>query len=77
MSMSTAKTAALYKCLAMTLEMPFKDTSTTPDPVHGWSPERSGRLAESCLQAMINYLHWKKFQARGHHGAARIRQTLW
>ena len=59
MSMSTTQTAALYNCLAMTLEMPFKDTSATPDPDHGWSPERSGRLAESCLQAMINYLHWK------------------
>ena len=43
----------------MTLEMPFKDTSATPDPNYGWSPERSGRLAESCLQAMIDYLNWK------------------
>ena len=30
-----------FGCLAMTLEMPFKDTVDTPDPVKGWSPERS------------------------------------
>ena len=59
MGMSTTRTAEVYGCLAMTLEMPFKDTSATPDPVFGWSPERSGRLAESCLQAMMDYLHWK------------------
>ena len=59
MSMSTAQTAERYNCLAMTLEMPFKDTSATPDPVYGWSPERSAMLAESCLQAMIDYLCWK------------------
>tara|TARA_B100001057_G_scaffold411_1_gene407 strand:+ start:9715 stop:10953 length:1239 start_codon:yes stop_codon:yes gene_type:complete len=58
MSMSTTQTAMLYDCLAMTLEMPFKDTAATPDPIFGWSPLRSTRLAESCLQAMIDYLHW-------------------
>ena len=58
MSMSTTQTAMLYDCLAMTLEMPFKDTTATPDPIFGWSPSRSTRLAESCLEAMIDYLHW-------------------
>ena len=58
MSMSTAQTASLYGCLAMTLEMPFKDTTATPDPIFGWSPARSSKLAESCLQAMIDYLRW-------------------
>lgn len=56
LTMSTAQTASNHGCLAMTLEMPFKDTSATPDPEFGWSPERSGRLAESCLQALAAYI---------------------
>ncbi len=56
LTMSTTQTASLYGCLAMTLEMPFKDTTATPDKVFGWSPQRSGRLAESCLQALAAYL---------------------
>ena len=56
MGMSTTQTASLYDCLAMTLEMPFKDTTATPDSEFGWSPQRSRKLAESCLQAMLDYL---------------------
>lgn len=56
LTMSTAQTASLYGCLAMTLEMPFKDTTATPDHTFGWSPERSGKLAESCLQALAAYM---------------------
>ncbi len=44
--------AETFGCPAMTLEMPFKDASNQPDPVHGWSPERSGKLAASCLDAI-------------------------
>jgi len=56
MTMSTAQTAHLHNCLAMTLEMPFKDTTATPDNKYGWSPARSERLAQSCLEAMKDYL---------------------
>ncbi|MCG8415752.1 MAG: M14-type cytosolic carboxypeptidase [Pseudomonadales bacterium] len=56
LTMSTAQTAANHNCLAMTLEMPFKDTTATPDETYGWSPERSGRLAVSCLQALGAYI---------------------
>tara|TARA_B100002003_G_scaffold246089_1_gene275048 strand:+ start:1941 stop:3077 length:1137 start_codon:yes stop_codon:yes gene_type:complete len=56
MTMSTAQTAFQYNCLAMTLEMPFKDTTATPDTVYGWSPVRSKRLAHSCLDALQLYL---------------------
>ena len=56
MTMSTAQTAHLHHCLAMTLEMPFKDTTATPDRDFGWSPVRSQRLARSCLEAMKDYL---------------------
>jgi murein tripeptide amidase MpaA len=56
LTMSTAQTAHNHGCLAMTLEMPFKDTTGTPDPVYGWSGQRSKELAASCLEALNDYL---------------------
>jgi murein tripeptide amidase MpaA len=44
-----------YGCLAMTLEMPFKDTTATPDEAVGWNGPRSKRLAYSCLVAIGDY----------------------
>lgn len=45
-----------YNCLAATLEMPFKDCLTNPDPERGWSPERSRKLGASVIEALI-YIH--------------------
>ena len=56
MGMSTNQTAGRHGCLAMTLEMPFKDNANAPDERHGWSPERCGRLAVSCLEVLEQYL---------------------
>lgn len=53
LSMSTNALAARYGCLAMTLEMPFKDAEENPDPAHGWSGERSGHLGRACLDALL------------------------
>ena len=52
MSMSTTQLAERYGCVSMTLEMPFKDNFDLPDPVYGWSPQRSRHLALSCLDAL-------------------------
>ena len=52
MSMSTTQLAERYGCVSMTLEMPFKDNFNLPDPVYGWSPERSKYLAGACLDAL-------------------------
>lgn len=41
-----------FKCLAMTLEMPFKDSAITPNRDEGWSPERSIALGRSQIDAM-------------------------
>ena len=41
-----------FGCLAMTLEMPFKDSAITPDAIYGWSPERSMKLGASQLDAI-------------------------
>lgn len=38
--------------LALTLEMPFADTSRFPDAVSGWSPERAERLGWHCVDAL-------------------------
>ncbi len=45
-----------FGVLAMTLEMPFKDATATPDMIQGWSPERCAGLARSCLDAI--HLNW-------------------
>ncbi len=52
MSMSTTQLAERYGCVSMTLEMPFKDNADLPDPIYGWSPERSKHLARDCLDAL-------------------------
>lgn len=56
MTMSTVQIAHLHNCLAMTLEMPFKDTTATPDQIYGWSTDRCKRLAHSCLLALNHFL---------------------
>jgi murein tripeptide amidase MpaA len=48
-----------FKCLSLTIEMPFKDNNDLPDPDFGWSPERSILLGESVLQPIhqvVNHL---------------------
>ena len=40
-----------FGCLAMTLEMPFKDNADLPEPLAGWSPARCRLLARSCIDA--------------------------
>ena len=49
--------AETYGCLAMTLEMPFKDNADLPDEEWGWSPERCRHLAASCLTALALLVH--------------------
>ncbi|SFS12117.1 M14 family metallopeptidase [Sphingomonas jatrophae] len=56
LAMSTNQLAERFGCVAMTLEMPFKDNDDLPDPIHGWSPERSARLAEECLGALLEMI---------------------
>ena len=58
MSYCSNALAERFGKLVMTLEMPFKDASGTPDPLRGWSPERCARLAHSCLDAL--HLCWER-----------------
>jgi murein tripeptide amidase MpaA len=42
-----------YGCLALTLEMPFKDNADLPDPEVGWSAERSRKLGAAMLEPLL------------------------
>lgn len=53
LSMCTNYVAQTYDCLAMTLEMPFKDNADLPDEDFGWSPERCVKLGGASLDAML------------------------
>ena len=54
LSMSTNQVAERFDCVAMTLEMPFKDNHELPDPEFGWSPERCALLGRACLSALLD-----------------------
>ena len=56
MNVATNQIATRFDCLAMTLEMPFKDCLTNRDPERGWSPDRSRKLGASVL-APLKYIH--------------------
>ena len=42
-----------FNCLSLTIEMPFKDNAKMPDPIYGWSPNRSEKLGESVLNVIL------------------------
>ena len=58
MSYCSNSLAERFGALVMTLEMPFKDATGTPDQIQGWSPERCAKLAHSCLDAL--HLSWDR-----------------
>ncbi|MFC3713265.1 M14-type cytosolic carboxypeptidase [Sphingoaurantiacus capsulatus] len=56
LTMSTNAVAERFGCLAMTLEMPFKDEDNHPDELQGWSPERAKALGRDCLAALLEVM---------------------
>ena len=42
-----------FGCLALTLEMPFKDNANHPDPLRGWSPDRAKHLGRTTLESVF------------------------
>ncbi|MFT5643262.1 MAG: murein tripeptide amidase MpaA [Janthinobacterium sp.] len=42
-----------FGCLALTLEMPFKDNADLPDPEVGWNGARSAHLGAAILQPIL------------------------
>lgn len=53
MTMATAYVGHSFQCLAYTVEMPFKDNALFPDDDFGWNGQRSLRLGESVLSAIL------------------------
>ena len=49
--------AERFKCLGLTLEMPFKDTDNAPEPVRGWSPQRCVKLGAALLNPLLDTVH--------------------
>lgn len=56
LSLASKWVAWHYKCLSLTLEMPFKDNANLPDGFSGWSAARSKRLGEAILVPMLQFL---------------------
>jgi murein tripeptide amidase MpaA len=56
LTLATNWIAQQFGCLAFTIEMPFKDNANLPDPVVGWSGERSRKLGASVLQPLLALL---------------------
>ena len=56
LAMSTNQLAERFSCLAMTLEMPFKDNDDLPCAEYGWSPQRSMQLGRDCLTAIMEVM---------------------
>ncbi len=52
-TLATNWVAQQFGCLALTIEMPFKDNADHPDAAVGWSGERSRRLGASVLQPLL------------------------
>ena len=56
MTLATNWIGHQFGCLAFTIEMPFKDNADLPDPVTGWSGERSRLLGAGVLQPILAVL---------------------
>ncbi len=54
LTISGNQMAERFGAVSMTLEMPFKDHADAPDPVYGWSPERSRKLGRDCILALAD-----------------------
>ncbi|NVO05060.1 MAG: carboxypeptidase family protein [Rhodoferax sp.] len=55
-TLATNWIAQQFGCLAFTIEMPFKDNASLPDPAVGWNGERSRKLGASVLQPLLALL---------------------
>lgn len=56
MTICTNQISQRFDCLALTIEMPFKDNHDLPDEVYGWSGDRSAELGESVLLPVWDHL---------------------
>jgi murein tripeptide amidase MpaA len=57
MTLCTNQIAQRFGCLALTIEMPFKDNANMPDKIYGWSDMRSKMLGASVLNPVLYVLN--------------------
>ena len=56
LTMGSPHVTHAFGCLALTLELPFKDNANDPDPATGWNGARSARLGAALLQPLLQAL---------------------
>jgi murein tripeptide amidase MpaA len=54
MNVATNQLSTRFNCLGLTLEMPYKDCATNPDPVRGFGPDRTKRLGANLIEALVD-----------------------
>ncbi|KAL7543115.1 hypothetical protein ACHAXR_012414 [Thalassiosira sp. AJA248-18] len=52
MNVATNQIATRFNCLGLTLEMPYKDCETNPDPEKGYNPGRAMQLGRNLVEAL-------------------------
>lgn len=52
MNKATNQVSNRFDCLGLTLEMPYKDCATNPDPDNGFSPQRAKNLGRNLVDAL-------------------------
>jgi len=52
MSLASNQVAHRFDCLSVTLEQPFKDCASVPDPSYGWTDAKCANLGKSLLDAV-------------------------
>lgn len=48
-----------FKCVSLTLELPFKDNADLPDVIVGWDGDRSAKLGEAMLLPVLKHVSRK------------------
>ncbi len=56
LSLASKYVGHTHGCLALTLELPFKDNANRPDPETGWSGARSIELGGAVLEPLLAVL---------------------
>lgn len=52
MNKASKQVSNRFDCLGLTLEMPYKDCHTNPDPEYGFSPGRAKQLGRNLVEAL-------------------------
>jgi murein tripeptide amidase MpaA len=56
MNVATNQISNRFECLGLTLEMPFKDCRSNPEPEVGWTPRKCRALGAAVLEPLL-YIH--------------------